>query len=114
MELSPVWATLNCDATQIIFLALYVATSYSLGMKTIRYTDAAVKQLRDIPDNDAKRIIAKAALLATNPDAVKNNVKKLQGVDGFRLRVGNYRVLFTDDGIVIEVVKVGQRGGVYR
>jgi mRNA interferase RelE/StbE len=82
-------------------------------MKAIRYTAPALKQLRKIPTADAKRIVAKVEQLAKAPATLANQVKKLQGVDAMRLRVGDYRVIFTDDGLVLLVLKVGQRGSVY-
>lgn len=82
-------------------------------MKTIRYTAPAQKQLRKLPSVDAKRIVAKVAQLASNPAALANQVKKLQGIDAMRLRVGDYRVIYTDDGTILMVLKVGQRGSVY-
>jgi mRNA interferase RelE/StbE len=82
-------------------------------MKEVRYAALALKQLRKLPTADAKRILAKVDLLATNPAALTNQIKKLQGVDALRLRVGDYRVIYTDDGVVLLVIKVGQRGGVY-
>ena len=42
-----------------------------------------------------------------------NNVKALKGGDGFRLRVGDYRVIYTETLIVLTIVKIGHRGGVY-
>ena len=48
-----------------------------------------------------------------NPESLKNNVKKLQGIKLYRLRIGNYRVVFDENLIVIEVVKIGLRGNVY-
>lgn len=82
-------------------------------MKAIRYTAPALKQLRKIPSADAKRIVAKVEQLASNPSALANQVKKLQGVDAMRLRVGDYRIIYTDDGLILLVLKLGQRGSVY-
>ena len=42
------------------------------------------------------------------------NVKRLQGRNGYRLRVGKYRVIFDDDGRVVFVEKIGARGDVYK
>lgn len=50
-------------------------------------------------------------------DAIQNlpsgDVKKLQGKNGYRLRVGDYRVIFDNDGNVIYVERVHNRGQVY-
>jgi mRNA interferase RelE/StbE len=45
---------------------------------------------------------------------MSNNVKKLQGEDSCRLRVGDWRVIFDENEVVIEVIKVGARGNVYK
>ncbi len=42
-----------------------------------------------------------------------NNVKKLEGEDGIRLRVGDWRVIMLD-GDVIDVIRIGPRGSVYK
>jgi mRNA-degrading endonuclease RelE of RelBE toxin-antitoxin system len=31
-----------------------------------------------------------------------------------RLRVADYRVIFTDDGVILEIIKIGVRGSIYR
>jgi mRNA interferase RelE/StbE len=42
-----------------------------------------------------------------------NNVKKLQGRDGYRLRVGDWRVIFDRDGVVLDILEIGPRGSIY-
>ena len=43
------------------------------------------------------------------------DVKKLKGIDnGYRLRVGNIRILFEKDGGRIHVFKIDNRGDVYK
>jgi mRNA interferase RelE/StbE len=43
-----------------------------------------------------------------------NNVKKLGGrEDEYRLRVGNWRVIFSQDGVILDVLKVRPRGRAY-
>lgn len=67
-----------------------------------------------MPGNTAALIRAKVDDYAKDPSSLKNNVKALQGADGvLRLRVGDWRVLFTDTGQVIAVIKVAPRGGAY-
>ena len=43
-----------------------------------------------------------------------NQVRALKGVDGFRLRVGDFRVLFSENEAEIVVTAIGPRGGIYR
>jgi len=54
--------------------------------------------------------------LAQDPYARNPNLTKLQGRSGYRLRVGDWRVIdeLEDEGLVILVLKVGPRGEVYR
>ncbi len=77
-------------------------------------TRSAEKDMDKISVGDRVRIIGKLEVFAANPKALANQVKRLQGDPLLRLRVGNYRVLFTEDGIVITVIQVGHRKDVYR
>ncbi|CAO3363737.1 type II toxin-antitoxin system RelE family toxin [Azospirillum palustre] len=83
-------------------------------MHTIRYTAAALKALRRMPRNVADLIRQKVQEVAADPAAARN-VKKLKGRDGYRLRVGDWRVVYDiEDGIlVLIVIDVGPRGGIY-
>jgi mRNA interferase RelE/StbE len=79
----------------------------------IRYSKAAIKALSAMPANTARRIMAKVEQYAADPASLANNVKKLQGRDGYRLRIGDWRVIFDHDGVVLDVLQIGPRGGVY-
>jgi mRNA interferase RelE/StbE len=80
----------------------------------IRYTKAALKALTRMPNNTAQLIRGKIRQYAENPASLANNVKKLQGrEDAYRLRVGDWRVIFTQDGVILDVLKVGPRGSAY-
>ena len=81
-------------------------------MKEITYTRSALKALRRAPTNTAKLIVSKINAYAADPASQANNVKKLQGRAGIRLRVGDYRVIM-EDGLVLEVLEIGPRGSVY-
>ena len=41
------------------------------------------------------------------------DIKKLQGMDGFRLRVGQFRAVYTIDMVVMTVENIGPRGAIY-
>jgi mRNA interferase RelE/StbE len=84
-------------------------------MYTVAYTRDAAKTLRKLPRDVVRRITAKVAQYAADPASQANNVKKLTEHPGYRLRVGDWRAVFlVDDGeMVVTVVKVGARGGVY-
>lgn len=85
----------------------------STRMRQIVYTSDALKQLRRIAQADARKIVAKVKLLADDPAALANNIKALKGSPLFRLRVGDYRVIYTADLRIVTVVKVGHRSDVY-
>ena len=80
----------------------------------IRYTRTALKALTRMPNNTAQLVRGKIRQYAANPASLANNVKKLQGrEDEYRLRVGDWRVIFTQDGVILDVLKVGPRSSVY-
>ena len=85
-------------------------------MYRIFFTKEADKVLRKMPRNWSGRIREKLMQIAEDPYGEHNNVTKLQGRDGFRLRVGDWRVLYDveDEQLVVLVLKIGSRGGVYR
>jgi mRNA interferase RelE/StbE len=56
--------------------------------------------------------MAKVDQYAADPASLANNVTNLKGRDGIRLRVGDWRVIMRD-GVVVEVLEIGPRGGVY-
>lgn len=82
-------------------------------MRRIAYSREALKTLRRMPANVAKTIRAKIELYAADPTSVANNVKKLRARPGYRLRVGDWRVIFDRDGNVLSVLRIGPRGGIY-
>jgi mRNA interferase RelE/StbE len=80
----------------------------------IRYTKAALKTLMRMPSNPAQLIRGKIRQYAADPASSANNVKKLQGREvEYRLRVGDWRVIFTQDGVILDVLKMGPRGSAY-
>ena len=72
------------------------------------------KDLKKIQKKDVTRILAAIQALAENPRPPQ--AKKLSGQDRYRLRQGNYRILYAieDDKLIVCVVKVGDRRDVYR
>ena len=73
------------------------------------------KALARLPLNWQKRIVAKIREVAANPYSPNNNLTKLQGRDGYRLRVGDWRIIYElqDDRLVMLVLEVASRGGIY-
>ena len=67
-----------------------------------------------MPSNTAALIRSKIAQYAGDPQSLGNNVKALKGNIGvLRLRIGDWRVVFTDEGKVIAIIKIAPRGGAY-
>jgi mRNA interferase RelE/StbE len=86
----------------------------SSAPKSVVITKAAAKALRKMDQTIAVRIIAKIEQYAADPASLANNVKVLVGMDGvLRLRVGDWRVLFTEDLVIILVLKIAHRSEAY-
>jgi mRNA interferase RelE/StbE len=71
------------------------------------------RTLSRLPRPTAERILDKIELYAAEPQALANNVKRLKGDQGFRLRIGDWRVLFDEDGETVIVRGVRPRGSAY-
>ncbi|EIM29799.1 type II toxin-antitoxin system RelE family toxin [Microvirga lotononidis] len=82
-------------------------------MKQIAYSKSALKTLRRIPANVAATIKGKIEQYAADPASLSANVTKLQGRESYRLRVGDRRVIFDEDGNVLAILEIGPRGGIY-
>lgn len=80
------------------------------------YAKQAEKILSRLPRNVAGQILGKLDMLAHNPFAPNNNVTALQGREGYRLRVGDWRVIYEveNDVLRIFVLRIAPRGEVYR
>ena len=83
--------------------------SYSLLIKK-----SADRELRVIPKGNLRRIVDRINELALNPRPLGS--EKLAGLDRYRIRQGDYRVVYAvdDDRRTVEVVKIGHRREVYR
>ena len=82
-------------------------------MRELKYTKSAIRALRKMPANTAALIIVKIEAYAKDPETANNNVKTLRGRQGFRLRVGSWRVIMDDDGNVLAVLDIGHRSSIY-
>ncbi len=83
--------------------------SYSLLIKR-----SAAKELEAVPPKDRRRIVARIQALATEPRPP--GIEKLSGAEKYRVRQGDYRVLYTIDDSIrsVVIVKIGHRRDVYR
>ena len=80
----------------------------------ILFTRSAAKELGRVPATDRQRIVNRIGALAENPRPT--GAEKLSGDDKFRIRQGDYRILYEiiDTQLIVTVVRVGNRGEVYR
>ena len=86
-----------------------------MGSYEIEISRTAEKQLKKLPAEDQLRVVR--ALLALAHEPHPRGSRKLTGYDDvFRIRVGRYRVLYSvvESRLVIIILKIGQRKGVYR
>ena len=85
--------------------------SYTLLIKK-----QAKKALQSVPQPDRTRITEKILLLGQDPDNASLDIKKLQSEPYFRLRVGQWRIIFDRDNEVkiISIEKIKPRGGAYK
>jgi len=69
-----------------------------------------------LPLKTKAAIVKKLPDLCLNPDSTSLDIDTLKGGEGFRLRLGQYRVIYTldDDYFIIEVVRVRPRGDIYK
>ena len=83
-------------------------------MFEIHFSNKALKELQNLPRPISKRIFEKIFLLKENP--FKQNIKKLSGQPYFRLRIGDYRVIFAiwKKEFRILIIKIAHRKKIYK
>lgn len=85
-------------------------------MYTVTYRKEAVKYLRRMAKKDANRFLDAFEKIAVN-DTKGLNIKQFRQMkNGYRLRLGDYRALYRihKNELIIEVVKLGIRGDIYK
>lgn len=82
---------------------------YSLVVKR-----SAAREIDALPTAVRRRVIGKIAALASDPRP--HGAQKLTGEDRYRIRQGDYRVVYTieDEVVTVTVVRVAHRSDVYR
>ena len=77
------------------------------------YSELVLKQLKKLNKEMQQRILHSLERCRIRPQA---HVKRLVGVEYFRLRVGDYRIILDiqDDKLIIFVVELGHRKNVYK
>ena len=83
-------------------------------MFEIRFSKGAIKELKKLPRPISKRIFEQISLLQKNPYV--RNIKKLAGQPFFRLRIGDYRVIFEikKKDLILFIIKVAHRKNIYK
>ena len=81
---------------------------------SITISKQARKQLRDIPRKDRLRVSGAIELLGDNP--VPPKALKLTNRDGYRLRVGDYRIIyiFNSNRLIILIINIAHRSAAYQ
>ena len=74
----------------------------------IKYSKAAVKFLKKQNQPIQVRIMTAIEKIPAG------DIVKLQGITGYRLRVGNYRIIFDFSGNIIDIIEIDNRGQIYK
>jgi len=85
-----------------------------VGSYSVEFTRNAAKEFKDLPAKDRARVHARISSLAGDPRPT--GAEKLSLRERYRLRQGDYRILYTiEDALVrIVIVKIAHRRDVYR
>lgn len=77
------------------------------------FTDTSRKQFKKLEKDIQERIVKALERIRIRPEV---HVKKLVGDPGYRLRVGEYRVIIDikKDKLIILVIKIGHRKNIYK
>lgn len=83
-------------------------------VREVVYTRVASRAFRRMPEETERLIREKLRLYAADPDALANNVKALRGEgQRYRLRIGDWRAVFTIEPDRVIIHDVGPRGSIY-
>ena len=85
-------------------------------MYRILFTKQSQRALLKLPKDKSAAVIRGLEQIAKDPYEQNNHVTRLQNRPGFRLRVGDWRVIYEirNEELVILVLKIAPRGEVYR
>lgn len=77
----------------------------------VSYEKEALKELDKLESSISRRITKKIDEMSENPTSC--DIKKLKASDYYRLRVGDYRIIFIFDNNLIKILKIGHRQQIY-
>ncbi len=85
-----------------------------MGRYKIEIKKSALKELDSIPKKDLKKIISQIRWLSNNFRPLE--CIKLSSQESYRIRIGNYRILYSinDNILIVYIVKIGHRMDIYR
>ncbi len=78
----------------------------------ISYEKRALKELEKLEPVISRKIVVKINEIVDNISS--SDIKKVKGSDYYRLRVGDYRILFIFEDSLIKILKVGHRKNIYK
>jgi len=87
-----------------------------MALYRVEYRKSAVKTFRAMPQALSVRFLAAFEQLSNNLDDTSLDIKRLQGRDGYRLRIGGWRAIYRieADRLLIDVINAGARGDIYK
>ncbi len=76
----------------------------------------AKKRLQALVASTRAKIAGEISMLGKNPDDKRLDIKKMKGKSAYRLRIGQWRVIFErdDDVRILSIEKIGTRGDIYK
>ena len=80
-------------------------------MFNIKWKEYALQNIEKLESSIARRVVKKVGELSENP--FSKDIKRLKSSNDFRLRVGDYRVIFSIEKEVITILKVEHRKNIY-
>ena len=86
-------------------------------MYKIQFHKQVIKFLQNQPLNFRKKVLDSFEIIKNNPFNNNLDIKELKGIDNyFRLRLSKYRFIYKieNDILLIEVIKAGSRGDIYK
>ena len=76
----------------------------------VRYSEPALRDIKKIPRDAAARILDRVEAYAAG---MPSDIKKLAGNDKYRMRVGDYRLIFSRDGDSVLILRIVHRKDAY-